>query len=240
VRLRSAAALAVSAALAAVPSTASAAAESPPPSATLDTSYPCYASGESVLLSGAGFTPQGRVTLSASGQQLTTIDADPDGSFTVRVQTPGAFFGTTRLRFTATDRAQPGLSDSATVRIADTDVVVTPEVGSPSRPRRIRAWGFFGSDVVYAHVKRRGAARARNIRLGKPRGACGVLDTQRRLFPHSPRPGAYTLQFDSLRRYYPNIASSVSYYVGVFSPVLARASDWAGSASIAAIATPRR
>jgi hypothetical protein len=192
----------------------------------LDTSYPCYASGESVLLSGSGFTPQGRVTLSASGQQLTTVDADPDGGFTVRVQTPGAFFGTTRLRFTATDRAQPGLSDGATVRIADTDVVVTPEIGGPSQLRRIRAWGFFGSDVVYAHVKRRGAERARNIRLGKPRGACGVLDTQRRLFPHTPRPGAYTLQFDALRRFYPNLESSVSYYVGVFSPVLARASAW--------------
>lgn len=233
-RPRSAAALAVSAALAAVPSTASAA-ESPP--ATLDTSYPCYASGESVLLSGSGFTPQGRVTLSASGQQLTTVEADPDGSFTVRVQTPGAFFGTTRLRFTATDRTQPGLSDGATVRIADTDVVVTPEIGSPRQLRRIRAWGFFGSDAVYAHVKRRGAARARNVRLGAPRGACGVLDTRRRLFPHSPRPGAYTLQFDSLRRYYPNLASSVSYYVGVFSPVLARASDWT-SGSIAALSRP--
>lgn len=224
-RPRSAAALAVSAVLAAAPSIASGA----PPPAALDTSYPCYSSGESVLLSGAGFTPQGRVTLSVSGRQLTTLDADLDGDFTVRVQAPEALFGTVHMRFTATDRTQPGLSDGATVRIANTDVVVTPEIGSPSELRRIRAWGFFGSSTVYAHVKRHGAARTRNIRLGTPRGACGVLDTQRRLFRNEPRPGAYTLQFDTLRRYYPNLESSVSYSLGVFSPILARAGAWATS-----------
>lgn len=222
-RPRSAAALAVSAILAAVPSPAS----GTPPPAALDTSYPCYGSGESVLLSGSGFTPQGSVSLSASGRQLTTIDADLDGGFTVRVQAPDALFGTVHLRFTATDRTTPALSDGATVRIADTDVVVTPEIGSPSQLRRIRGWGFFGAHAVYAHVKRHGAARARNIRLGAPRGACGVLDIQRRLFRNEPRPGAYTLQFDTLRRYYPNLDSSVSYSLGVFSPILARASTWA-------------
>ena len=221
-RPRSAAALAVSAVLAAVPATASGA----PQPAALDTSYPCYSSGESVLLSGSGFTPGGRVTLSASGQQLTTIEADLDGGFTVRVQAPDALFGTVHLRFTATDRAAPTLTDHATVRIADTDVVVTPEIGGPSELRRIRGWGFFGAEAVYAHVKRHGAARARNIRLGSPRGACGTLNIQRRLFRNEPRPGAYTLQFDTLRRYYPNLDSSVSYSLGVFSPVLARASDW--------------
>lgn len=222
-RPRSAAALAVSAVLAATASTASGA----PPPAALDTSYPCYSSGESVLLSGSGFTPQGDVSLSVSGQQLTTLEADLEGGLTMRVQTPAALFGTTRMRFTATDRTQPKLSDDATVRISDADVLVTPEIGTPSQLRRIRAWGFFGAAAVYAHVKRRGAEHARNVRLGAPRGACGRLDVQRRLFPRDPRPGAYTLQFDTLRRYYPNLDSSVSYSLGVFSPILARASAWA-------------
>jgi hypothetical protein len=222
VRPRSAAALAVSAVLAAAPSTASGA----PPSAALDTSYPCYSSGESMLLSGSGFTPQGEVSLSVTGQQLTTVQADLDGAFTMRVRMPSFLFGMTSMRFTASDKALPHLRDHATVRIADADVVVTPEIGAPSDLRRIRAWGFFGADAVYAHVKRHGATRARNIRLGSPTGACGRLDIQRRLFPHSPRPGAYTLQFDTLRRYYPNLDSSVSYSVGVLSPVLARASAW--------------
>jgi hypothetical protein len=179
-----------------------------------------------VLLTGSGFTPHGRVALSLSGQQLTTLDTDLDGGFTMRVRTPRPFFGMTRMRFIATDRAQPALTDHATVRIADTDVIVTPEVGGPLRLRRIRAWGYFGVDAVYAHVKRRGAPRARNVRLGRPRGACGVLDVRRRLFKRVPRPGAYTLQFDALRRYYPNVESSVSYSVGVFGPALARASVW--------------
>lgn len=215
----SAVVLAVSAVLAA-PATVS----GQPPPASLDTSYPCYSSGESVMLSGEGFTPQGAVSLSVSGQQLTTLEADLDGAFSIRVQTPDPFFGMTRMRFTAADRAQPALRDHATVRIADSDVVVTPEIGSPSQLRRIRAWGFFGADAVYAHIKRHGAKHARNIHIGEPRGPCGRLDVRRRLFPHPPRAGAYTLQFDALRRYYPNLDSSVSYSLGVFSPVLARAS----------------
>ena len=219
-RPRSAAALAVSAVLAATASTASGA----PPRATLDAGFPCYSGGESVLLSGSGFTPQGLVSLSVGGQQLTTLETDLDGGFTVRVRTPHTLFGTLRMLFTATDRARPALSDDATVRIADADVVVTPEIGGPSEPRRIRAWGFFGAPALYAHVKRRGAPRARNIRLGAPRGACGRLDVRRRLFPQAPRPGAYTLQFDTLRRYYPNLESSVSYSVGIFGP--ARANAW--------------
>jgi hypothetical protein len=226
VRPRSAAAPAVSAVSAVLLAVVPSAALGAPSGPALDASYPCYSSGESVLLSGSGFTPEGHVTLSVSGQQLTTLDADADGGFTMRVQMPGALFGTTRMRFTATDRALPGLSDDATVQIADTDVVVTPEIGAPSELRRIRAWGFFGAATVYAHVKRRGAERARNIRLGAPRGACGRLDVQRHLFPDSPRPGAYTLQFDTLRRYYPNLDSSVRYSVGIFSPILARASAW--------------
>lgn len=206
-RPRSAAALAVSAALAVAPATASGA--SPP--AVLDTSYPCYGSHESVLLLGEGFTPRGEVALSVSGRQLMTLHADLDGSFTVRMEAPETLFGTTRLRFTASDREQPALRDHATIRIADPAVVVTPVAGGPRQPRRIRAWGFFDAAAVYAHVKRRGARRARNIRLGTPTGPCGVLDVTRRLFSHAPRRGAYALQFDALPRYQPDIASSVRY-----------------------------
>jgi hypothetical protein len=223
VRLRSAVALAVLATLA---TTASSASGAP----TLDASYPCYGNGESLLLSGSGFTPQQSVALSVSGQQLATVGTDPDGGFTARVAAPGALFGTILLRFSAADRAQPGVRAGTTVRIATTDVVVTPAIGSPSRLRRIRAWGFFEAHAVYAHVKRHGARRARNIRLGAPRGACGRLDVQRRLFPSGVRPGAYTLQFDTLRRYYPNLDAGVSYTVAVFGPASSRASAWQGGA----------
>lgn len=213
-RPRSAAALAVSAALAAAVLSGAASAAA----ASLRTTYPCYAAGESVLLEGSGFTPQGEVALSVSGQQLATIAADPDGAFSARLEAPGGLFGTVSLRFTASDRSNPSLRAGRTVRVAYTDVAVTPAVAAPARLRRIRAWGFFDAPAVYAHVKRHGARRARNIRLGSPRGACGWLDVQRRLFPRGVRPGSYTLQFDTLRRYYPNLASSVSYFVGIFGP----------------------
>jgi hypothetical protein len=212
VRLRSAVALAVLATLGIAAHGASAQAPEP----RLSASYPCYGSGESLLLSGSGFTPQQSVALSVSGQQLATVGTDPDGGFTARVQAPGALFGTLLLRFSAADRARPSLRAGTTVRIADTDVLVTPAIGSPSRLRRIQAWGFFDARGVYAHIKRHGARRARNIRLGTPRGACGLIDVRRRLFPRGVQPGTYTLQFDTLRRYYPRLQSSVSYLVGVF------------------------
>ncbi len=218
-RIRRAAALALSAAVAACAAPPSAAAQT----AALDTDYPCYSEGESVLLAGSGFTPGGRVALSVGGQQLTTVTADPDGGFTVRLEAPIALLGVTRLRFTATDRTRLGKRASAVVRIAIPDVLVTPSGGSPNRMRRIRAWGFIESDAVYAHVKRRGHRRARNIRLGAPRGACGVLDVKRRLFRRVARPGVYTLQFDSVRRYIPSVAPSVRYFVAVLRPILSTA-----------------
>jgi len=223
VRPRTAAAIAVSAVL--ITATSSASAALPP---TLSTTYPCYGNGESLLLSGSGFTPQGSVALSVSGQQLATITADPDGGFNARVEAPTGMFGTTLLRFSATDRAQPSLQASRTVRIAETDVLVTPAIGGPHRLRRIRASGFFGAGSVYVHVKRRGAKRARNIRLGSPRGACAKLDIRRRLFSRNIRPGAYTLQFDSMRSYYPGLEPSITYVVAIFGPALSRASAWPG------------
>lgn len=212
-RLRRAVALAVSAVLATAIGSASAAAEP-----VLETSYPCYGSGESLMLNGSGFTPQGPVTLSVLGQQLATVTADLDGAFSARIEAPGTLFGMLYLRFTAIDRTERSLRAGTTVRIADTDVLVTPAGGGPARLRRIQAWGFFGASAVYAHIKRHGARRARNIRLAVPRGACGTLDVRRRLFRHGVRPGAYTLQFDSLRRYHAGLQPSVRYSVGVFGP----------------------
>jgi len=235
VRLRSAVALAVLATLGTTAGGASA--DTPEPH--LSASYPCYGSGESLLLSGSGFTPQAQVALSVSGQQLATVGTDPDGGFTARVQSPGGLFGTILLRFTAVDSARRSLRAATTVRIATTDVVVTPTIGGPARLRRIRAWGFFDARAVYAHVKRHGARRARNIRLGTPRGACGRLDVERRLFSSGVRPGAYTLQFDTLRRYYPNLEAGVSYVVAIFGPASSRASAWPGSGHLAAFAPLR-
>jgi hypothetical protein len=227
VRPHCAATLAVSAALALAAAAPAQAVAAP----SLHTSYRCYGSGESMLLTGAGFTPQGAVALSISGQQLATVTADPDGAFTARVEAPGSLLGPLRLRFTAADRTRPSLRAGATVRIADTDVLVTPAIGSPAMLRRIHAWGFFDAPAVYAHVKRHGTRRARNIKLGKPRGACGVLSVERRLFPRGVRPGAYTLQFDALRRYQPNLEPSVRYAVGIFGPARARRSALAVLAS---------
>lgn len=204
---RSAVALVVLAVLAsAAPSTARA--------ASLSADRSCYSGKESMVLSGSGFTPDGDVVLRASGELLGTTVADSDGGISVRVVAPRVF-GVERLRFVARDRADTSLTATTRVRIAATDVLLTPALSAPRRPSRIRAWGFIDVAAVYAHVRRGTRGRVRNIRLGVPRGPCGVLDVTRRLLRREARPGLYTVQFDALRRYVPGIEPSVAYLMAL-------------------------
>ncbi|HEX2070390.1 MAG TPA: hypothetical protein VHF90_01930 [Thermoleophilaceae bacterium] len=203
-RTRSAALLTVLATACAVPAEAVAA-------PTLAPNYPCYTDEESVLLTGAGFSPNGEVRLSSSGARLATIDSDSDGEFSMRLSVP-AIDGALTLPLVATDSADPRLSARTAVRVVSVGVEVVPSIGASWR---IVARGFIGTRALYAHVRRRGAPGRRNVDLGAPRGACGTLDVTRRLFRRVPRPGAYTLQFDSNRRYVPNIAPSVTYSMTV-------------------------
>lgn len=183
--------------------------------ATLDADFPCYVHGESIVLAGAGFTPGGRVALSVAGQQLGGVLADSFGEFNVRVRMP-RLSTRLRLRFVAADRADRALIAGALVRIVSPDVVVAPAGGKPDRPRRIRAWGFIGAGALYAHVKRRGAERARNIYLGRPRGACGTLRVKRRLFRRHPPSGRYAIKFDTAPRYLRHAGPSVLYSLTIF------------------------
>ncbi len=218
-RIRSAAvvfALAVAAALAAN-ATASA--------ATLSADRSCYAGNESMVFSGSGFTPYGLVSFSVGGQQLATVGADPDGELSLRVTAPSVA-GRLRLRFVAKDRTRPSLRAAAVARITAMDVAIMPARNSSRL--RVRAEGFMDVGALYAHVKRRGHARARNVRLGTPRGACGTLDVERDLFGAGG--GHYTLQFDAVRRYFRDLSPSVVYRVAIYRPGI-RAGRYSSAAS---------
>jgi hypothetical protein len=185
----------------------------PATAATLSVDRACYSSGESVLVTGGGFTPGGRVTLTLGGQQLGAVTAGSDGALAARLRAPRAFW-VQRLALVATDRAGGWATVGATIRVTDTDAWISPAPSLHS-PRRIRARGFVGADRLYAHVKRRGSERARNIPLGRPRGACGLVDVRRRLFPRHIRPGAYTIQVDAARLFFPLMIPSVRYFAAL-------------------------
>jgi len=175
----------------------------------------CYGPSQVISLTGYGFTPDGDVALSADGQQLGIGIADYDGLFSASVRAPALPFASLPLRFTATDQTYLLNRASAMVRLTSLGVRVTPTTGVPSRPRRIRARGFFNGQALYAHIRH--AGNTRNVRLGSLRGACGRLDVTRRLFRPGVRPGAYTLHFDTSRRYFPGAGSRVTYAVTISS-----------------------
>jgi hypothetical protein len=69
---------------------------------------------------------------------------------------------------------------------------------------RINARGFTTGNTLWAHVIK--GKRKRHIRLGKLRGACGKLETRRRLLRRNAAFGVHRIQFDTFRRYSPGRA----------------------------------
>lgn len=182
--------------------------------ATLSVDKPCYGAGERVQFSGTGYTPNGSVALSVSGQQLGLSSANPVGEVALSLGAP-AIDGKQRTdTFTATDQANLSLTASVPVLLTSLDVKVTPKNGDPSNPKRIVARGFTTGTNLYAHV-RRGKSR-RNVRVGRLKGACKTLDVKRRLFSPDAKPGVYKVQFDARRTYSASTAPQVGFLVTVF------------------------
>lgn len=189
----------------------------------LEADRPCYGAHQVISLTGYGFTPDGDVALSVDGQQLGIGIADYDGVFAASLRAPTLPFSEVLLRLTATDQTYLLNRASAPVRLTSLGVMVTPTTGVPSRPRRIRARGFFDGSTLYAHIRRDG--RTRNVRLGALRGPCRRLDVTRRLFRPGVRAGAYRLHFDTSRRYLRSAGARVTYAVTIAKAGTASASS---------------
>ncbi|HEX2070973.1 MAG TPA: hypothetical protein VHF90_04925 [Thermoleophilaceae bacterium] len=184
------------------------------PAATLSVDKQCYGAGERVQFSGGGYTPNGEVALSVSGQQLGLGNANPVGEFAASLGAPEIDGRRRTDVFTATDQANLALTATVPVLLTSLNVSVKPRNGDPSKPKRIVARGFTTGRALYAHV-RRGKAK-RNVRVGRLKGPCGTLNVKRRLFPPDAEPGVYKVQFDARRRYSASTAPQVAFMVTVF------------------------
>jgi hypothetical protein len=197
-----AAGLAIAIAMLAVPSAAAA-------EATLgvDPSAPCYRERQSVFLTGAGFTPNGAVDFTRNGTPLVDPDgpivADASGLVSPRLILPGLVSGQQRLTYIATDKTNKALTTQVSLLVTATDVTLSPSGGPPDRLLTIRARGFFGGRMLYAHVVRTGKrpGRARNMRIAAIAGSCKKATAHKRLFFRNTAPGHYRVQFDTFRRY---------------------------------------
>ncbi|HEU0019941.1 MAG TPA: hypothetical protein VFQ14_06585 [Thermoleophilaceae bacterium] len=182
--------------------------------ATLNVNKPCYGPGEEIAFSGGGYTPSGEVAVSVSGRQLGVTTANSVGEIAVSTGAP-AIKGKRRTDFyTATDQTNLSLAAGIPVHLTSLNVKVTPKNGNPAKAKRVVARGFTSGKVLWAHV-RRGKAK-RNVKVGKLKGACKVLDVKRKLFLADAQDGLYNVQFDTKRKYSASTRPQVSFLVTVF------------------------
>lgn len=198
---------AIAAGMLALPASAMAA------SVAVTPSKPCYRSGEQVFLGGNGFTPSGRVSVTADGLPIGPLAADGQGNVGGRL-TVARRSGEGVKSYVAADQLNPGLRAVAPLRVSAFQVRVSPRSGRPGRKLRVRARGFTDTKNLHAHVVR-GRYR-RNVKVGRLRGACGTLIRRKRLFPRRTKPGTYTVQFDGKSRYSRSTPVGIRFRVVVF------------------------
>jgi hypothetical protein len=187
----------------------------------------CYRDDESVNLNGAGFTPNGSVTVARDGvafnQQLLS---DATGSFVGALQFAQPE-NQSRRTYTATDVADPALVASVRLTVSAVQVNVRPNSGTPGKVLRIGARGFTDGKALFAHILRK-RKLLRNVRIGRLKGSCAKLVARKRLFGTRAKTGTYRVVFDAKRRYDPE--TEVSY------PFTVVVSGGRGDASAAAAA----
>ena len=176
---------------------------------TVEPKRSCHSSGETVRLSGAGFSPNGEVSVARDGLTLTPLlVSNPTGAFvgdlTLFLRT-----GKANRTYTATDVEDPTVMAKRRMLVIAPIVNIRPADLDVGLRARIGANGFATGPVLYAHIVRTadqdGKAlhnqKARNMRLGRLRGRCGKLLARKRLFSKRAPLGDYTVQFDTYRRY---------------------------------------
>jgi hypothetical protein len=164
----------------------------------------CYSAGESVNLIGAAFTPTTNpaapmsVNISRDGTLLGALVTDANGAFN-GVLTLAQPTGRKTKTYRAVDATDQTLTASDQITVSAVRVGLRPSNGAPGRVMSITARGFTTGRTLWAHVIK-GKSR-RHIELGRLKGACGGLETRRRLLPRNASLGVHTIQFDTFRRY---------------------------------------
>ena len=175
-------------------------AAAPAGAATLAVAGPksCYRTGDGLILSGSGFTPNGEASIALDGRVFGTVATDALGNFTTPLTILGLKGVKTRT-LVATDALNPANVGSAQFLGSALAVGVRPRNGAAGRKLRLKAQGFTTGKRLYAHVLRKGIRR--NVFIGKLKGPCRTLTARRRILSGSLPSGVYTVQFDTERRY---------------------------------------
>ena len=158
----------------------------------------CYSHGESVNLIGSGFGPSGSASITRDSAVVGALPTDAFGSFN-GILTLAQSSGRRTKTYTATDGTSSTLTASDQITVSEVRVGLKPNNGAPGRVMSITARGFTTGDTLWAHVIYRKSRR--HLRIGELKGACGGLETRRRLLPQNAGLGVHRIQFDTFRRY---------------------------------------
>ena len=197
-------------------------AQTPPP--TIVSTYPCVSAAVGHDLTGTGWTPGGKVRIRGryvigkeTGEAFDEmVTADEEGRIRFTYGVPDGEALTVGTEVTAQDLARTAAGAPVEQRSARTEYQATyygvfyrpwnkrGAKGRPGHVGTIEASGWIGraarlTGVVYAHYYRAGDERWRSFRVGRLRGDCGALKVRFREFPWKrPKPGSYTLRFDTM------------------------------------------
>ena len=175
----------------------------PAGAATLDAGRSCYFNSNLARLSGSGFAPDSPVTFTVNGRPLNaTATTDSAGDFLVKYDPPRTETER-RLVLRATD------SEDTSAR---TTIFVTRRravMADPDSSENVRTWRAvmrlfgFGRGRAYIHYRNPNGNHKKTVRLGRLRGPCGRLKTdKRRVMPfRDPQFGVWRLQFDTSRKF---------------------------------------
>lgn len=170
---------------------------------------PCIRGGEGQPIIGTGFTPGARVTLSTTNSTQpvprfsTAVIADAAGNF-VTMSSPPPFnpFRRTLQTFelTATDGTNPANTATATFQKVIVSYAISSGRDRPTSKVTHSARGFEPGRNVYVHFRFGGKTR-RSVKIGKAKGACGVISRRFSRLPTRVRVGRWTSYADQRPRY---------------------------------------
>jgi hypothetical protein len=158
----------------------------------------CYRAGDSLILSGTGFTPNGPVAVTLQGRDLGTLTADASGNISSPLNI-GNLRGVSARTLVASDATNPAITATASFLGSALEVGVKPRNGTAGRKLRISASGFTTGKRLYAHILRKHYRR--NVFIGKLKGPCHTLKRRKAVLGAGTPSGVYTVQFDTRKRY---------------------------------------
>ena len=159
----------------------------------------CYLSGETITVTGSGYTPGYAVQVALDGNSLGELAADAAGNIAANIEL-GTMRGAKSHALTVVDTTNAANAATASFLATTFQVTVKPRNTRAGRRLRLRGYGFIGMANVFMHVRGAGGYKSDN-RLGRPQGPCGTFGVRRRIVRPGAATGNYSVQFDAVRRF---------------------------------------